>query len=308
MAMLRKALIFLTLLLQKCHTIFITPHDPLSSNDVRSLRSLLLSLRPIPSSLSSRRAVLGTLAAFSVFQRPALSVETAQDATKKKLGNDRPNNNYYFPMAKYRYLPRIFRAWVAVDLLASPALKAGDWDGMNEVWYRLDDASTAMPLYTNSIEGARSTKRKKKSDTQKQLATYTKTYAAACENLGQAVKRRDAKKSAVALAAARESLLSYRKLAQIDDENGGVLDAEAVTSKSGSKITGTGAVVPAFRGGGNPKSLSKEAIYTLKPKAVSEIDAAGPLQKDYNRNDKTEIRQELQEDLEEFQKLKSKRR
>ena len=41
-----------------------------------------------------------------------------------------PANNYYFPMAKYRYLPRILRSWIAVDQLAPTALKSEDWDGL----------------------------------------------------------------------------------------------------------------------------------------------------------------------------------
>ena len=35
-----------------------------------------------------------------------------------KIEDVNPANNYYFPMAKYRYLPRIFRSWIAVDQLA----------------------------------------------------------------------------------------------------------------------------------------------------------------------------------------------
>ena len=74
-----------------------------------------------------------------------------------------PANNYYFPMAKYRYLPRILRAWIALDELAGLALKEKDWDGMRVVFDRADDATTALPLYASAVEGSRSTKRKKKS-------------------------------------------------------------------------------------------------------------------------------------------------
>merc|ERR1719247_610769 len=102
-----------------------------------------------------------------------------------------PANNYYFPMAKYRYLPRIFRTWIAVDQLAPAALEVGDWEGMEEAVRRADDAITALPLYTNAVEGSRSTKRKKK--------------------------------SFAALAMARKELLSYRELAKIDSEDGGVI-------------------------------------------------------------------------------------
>ena len=51
-------------------------------------------------------------------------------AAYAKIDSVNPANNYYFPMAKYRYLPRIFRAWIALDELAGPALKEQDWDGI----------------------------------------------------------------------------------------------------------------------------------------------------------------------------------
>merc|ERR1719191_1197479 len=94
-----------------------------------------------------------------------------------KVESVNPANNYYFPMAKYRYLPRIFRAWVAIDELAPSALAVGDWEGLQEVWRRGDDAVTALPLYTNAVEGSRSTKRKKKSDAQKQMTKDLKAYS-----------------------------------------------------------------------------------------------------------------------------------
>ena len=57
----------------------------------------------------------------------------ADDSTFRTVGSERPGNNYYFPMARYRYCPRILRAWIAVDELAVPALKTGDWEGMQIV-------------------------------------------------------------------------------------------------------------------------------------------------------------------------------
>ena len=81
-----------------------------------------------------------------------------------------PASNYYFPMAKYRYLPRVLRAWIAVDSLGPQALGASDWEGLHVVWERADDAVTAMPLYTNAVEGSRSSKRKKKSDVRRPAA------------------------------------------------------------------------------------------------------------------------------------------
>jgi hypothetical protein len=44
-------------------------------------------------------------------------------AASAKIESVNPANNYYFPMAKYRYLPRILRAWIAVDQLAPAALE-----------------------------------------------------------------------------------------------------------------------------------------------------------------------------------------
>ena len=103
-----------------------------------------------------RDALFGGLAALALPAAPALA----------KIESVNPGNNYYFPMAKYRYLPRILRSWIAVDQLAPTALKSEDWDGLEEVWRRLDDTTTALPLYTSAVEGSRSTKRKKKSDAQ----------------------------------------------------------------------------------------------------------------------------------------------
>eukprot|EP00965_Chrysotila_dentata_P022994 761999-Pleurochrysis_carterae.AAC.4 len=79
-----------------------------------------------------------------------------------------------FPMAKYRYLPRIFRAWIASSELAPKALEERDWEGLRIVYERLDDATLAMPLYTSAVEGSRSTKRKKKSE----VCVATKAFIA----------------------------------------------------------------------------------------------------------------------------------
>merc|ERR1711988_1193501 len=106
-----------------------------------------------------------------------------------------PANNYYFPMAKYRYLPRILRAWIAVDQLAPAALEVGDWEGLEEVTRRLDDASTALPLYTNAVEGSRSTKRKKKSEAQKSMIKDLKVYNSAIADLGKAVEKKNLNKA-----------------------------------------------------------------------------------------------------------------
>ena len=97
-------------------------------------------------------------------------------------------------MAKYRYLPRIFRSWVAIDSLAEPALEVGDWEGLQIVYDRVEDAVTAMPLYTSAVEGSRSTKRKKKSDEQKKMMVMQKDYKAAVKEFGQAVAKKDERK------------------------------------------------------------------------------------------------------------------
>ena len=86
---------------------------------------------------SDRRAVCGSLLAVA-------ALATAPAAAKVDSVN--PANNYYFPMARYRYAPRIFRAWIAVDELAPGVAKAVpyDWEGMEIVWYRLDDATARV--------------------------------------------------------------------------------------------------------------------------------------------------------------------
>ena len=61
------------------------------------------------------------------------------------------------------------------------------------VWERMDDATTAMPLYISAVEGSRSGKRKKKSDLQKQMAQSTKDYSAGCTELRKAIDKKDIK-------------------------------------------------------------------------------------------------------------------
>ena len=123
-----------------------------------------------------RRALCGSL---------LTAVALAAAPAAAKVDSVNPANNYYFPMARYRYAPRILRAWIAVDELATPVLAAGRWDDMEIVWSRMDDAVTAMPLFTNAVEGSRSTKRKTKTDTQKMMAADTKAYGEACKQCGR---------------------------------------------------------------------------------------------------------------------------
>jgi hypothetical protein len=162
-----------------------------------------------------------------------------------------PANNYYFPMAKYRYLPRILRAWIAIDQLAPAAVEVGDWEGMEEAVRRIDDAVTALPLYTNAVEGSRSGKRKKKSDLQKEMSANLKIYDKQVKELTTAVEKKDKKKALNAIATGREALLKYRQLAKIDTEDGGVVQLPLGNAQeAGHAGAPLGYVVPAFRGGG----------------------------------------------------------
>jgi len=199
---------------------------------------------------SRRSVLLGGAAAALLTSPPAFA----------KIESINPANNYYFPMAKYRYLPRIFRSWIAVDELAPPALEARDWDGLNVVWERADDSITALPLYTSAVEGSRSTKRKKKSDAQKELAKVQKEYAEGVGDFKKAIDKKDAKKATVALAKAHDSLLVYRQIAQIDSPDGGIVSLpEGDPQEAGHGGAPLGYVVPALRGGG-----VKPNDYTLK--------------------------------------------
>jgi len=181
----------------------------------------------------------------------AAAVVTAPLSASAKIESVNPANNYYFPMAKYRYLPRILRAWIAVDELALAAIEVVDWEGMEEVIRRADDATTALPLYNNAVEGSRSGKLKKKTDAQKQMLSDLKVYKASIVDLEKAVAKKDQKKAKAALVDARSSLLSYRQIAQIDGEDGGVITLPLGNAEeAGHAGAPLGYVVPAFRGGG----------------------------------------------------------
>lgn len=181
----------------------------------------------------------------------ALAAMAAPLSASAKVDSVNPANNYYFPMAKYRYLPRILRAWIAVDQLAPAAIEVGDWEGMEEALRRADDAITALPLYTNAVEGSRSGKRKKKSDTQKQMTADLKVYKKEIQNLEKAVEQKDKVKALSALETAKKSLLSYRVLAKIDSEDGGVVNIPMGNAEeAGHAGAPLGYVIPAFRGGG----------------------------------------------------------
>lgn len=199
---------------------------------------------------SSARSPLDRRALLSGALGLAATAALPQTASAK-IDSVNPANNYYFPMAKYRYLPRILRAWISIDQLADAALEVGDWEGMEEIARRADDAITALPLYTNAVEGSRSGKRKKKSDAQKQMISDLKIYTAEIENLQKAVKKKDIAKARAAVEKARPALLSYRQIAKIDAEDGGVVSIPLGNAEeAGHAGAPLGYVVPAFRGGG----------------------------------------------------------
>jgi len=200
---------------------------------------------PAKGAAMDRRALIsgGLLGAVSTVVSPLAAMAKIEDVN--------PANNYYFPMAKYRYLPRIFRAWVALDSLAPAALDVSDWDGLKIVFDRVDDATTALPLYTSSVEGSRSTKRKKKSDAQKKMMVMQKDYKVASKELGVAVEKKDPAAVKEAITHAREVLLVYRQMAQIDGPDGGVVQLPlGNAAEAGHAGAPLGYVVPAFRGGG----------------------------------------------------------
>ena len=95
------------------------------------------------------------------------------------------------------------------------------------VWERADDSTTCLPLYTSAVEGSRSTKRKKKSEAQKELAKLYKTYNSGVADLKVAVDKKDIKRTTEALAKAHDALQEYRVIAMIDQEDGGVVELPA---------------------------------------------------------------------------------
>jgi len=195
-----------------------------------------------------RHMIAGALSAIAGMP-PCFAEESSSGGTYSKVGSERPGNNYYFPMARYRYCPRILRAWIAVDELGLQALKERDWEGVQIVQARMLDATTAMPLFTSSVEGARSTKRKKKSDTQKSMAAETERYRNSCIELQAAIDGKDEQRATTAFASAREALGEYRRLGKIDDPDGGMVVPENTAEGRGG-VPDAQYVVPVFTGGG----------------------------------------------------------
>jgi hypothetical protein len=268
---------------------------------LHTLASLLLHVH-VHESRRSKIAIASTLIPTLLVPQAAVAIkESEQQLLSKRLGNEDPQNNYYFPMAKYRYLPRILRAWIAVDKLALPRLEKSDWQDMDEVVARLSNAIPAMKLYASSIEGSRSSKQKKKSATQKALFKYQEQYAKDCKQLEKAVEERDKEKTREALEVAKETLYDYRVLARIATEDGGVLDEDATKAK----MQRDGYVAPTFAGG-TPRKLKKSALYNLKKGrlvVIDPLDPAGPLQNDFDARNPKAARAELEEDLDEFKRI-----
>lgn len=59
----------------------------------------------------------------------------------------------------------------------------------------------------------------------------------------------------------------YRNMAKIEGEDGGVLNPSDFASKSGSKVTGTGYVIPVFRGGSTGTGIDPSFFTLDKPKS-----------------------------------------
>ena len=87
------------------------------------------------------------------------------------------------------------------------------------VWERADDSTTCLPRYTSAVEGSRPTKRKKKSDAQKELAKLYKEYNSGVADLKLAIDRKDIKKTTAALGKAHDSVQQYRVIDMIDAED-----------------------------------------------------------------------------------------
>lgn len=123
-------------------------------------------------------------------------------------------------MPTSRYLPRINRAYLSLaDAASIEKFAAGDWSALATVYANADDATTALALYANSVEGSRSSKGKKKSARQKQLYVFADKYKAGVEKLDKAVKARSAADASQAVSMSLAALQSYKDLADINGAN-----------------------------------------------------------------------------------------
>lgn len=137
------------------------------------------------------------------------------------FASSNPGKSYYMPVARYRYLPRIDRAFHALkDDASLQALDAENWGAMATIYDNADDATTALALYANMVEGSRSSKSKKKTDRQKQLYGFQATYKQEMGRLGAAIKSQSKGAASEAMRSALVALTSYQELAEITGENG----------------------------------------------------------------------------------------
>ena len=163
-------------------------------------------------------AALGLVAAAGL---PSTAAAEGAGAVPTKI-----SGQYYFPTARYRYLPRILSTWnsITIDGAAAMAQDPVDWEAMDAVYKRVDDITTALPLFADAIEGARSSKRKKKSGLQVTLLKQGEEYNKTAKALEKALKKKDAKATPKTVADTEAALLTYRQTASIDGEDGGLVE------------------------------------------------------------------------------------
>ncbi|KAJ1627259.1 hypothetical protein T492DRAFT_1026289 [Pavlovales sp. CCMP2436] len=154
-------------------------------------------------------------------QCAALALGALLGPTPEALAGSNPANSYYFPMAKYRYLPRINRAYYSLLDTTTQAIASADWQATGAAFLNADDATTALKLYANSVEGSRSSKSKSKSLRQKQLYKYADEYVVAVEKLGKALGKQSSGAACAteAVAEAVAALEKYKVLADITGAN-----------------------------------------------------------------------------------------
>ena len=82
-------------------------------------------------------------------------------------------------------------------------------------------------------------------------------YKEGLTTLEAAIKRKDAKKASKALELTTSSLAKYRELAQIDTDDGGVIELPVGNAdEAGHAGAPLGYVVPVLRGGGTKSAYS----------------------------------------------------
>ena len=106
------------------------------------------------------------------------------------------------------------------------------------------------------------------------MTAALKSYTKDLKELEASVTKKNIDKTKTLISSARESLLTYRQLAQIDSEDGGVISLPlGNAAEAGHGGAPLGYVVPAFRGGG----VSMD--YALRPGEVMMVN--GQITKEY---------------------------